>query len=73
MTVEATREIAERVKRQTRNADILALCDAVLLSVVAPAPVRERRVSAATGDCPVCAARRAAKAAAMKRYRAARK
>jgi hypothetical protein len=53
---ETTLAIAARVKRQTTNADILALCEAVVL------------LSGAS--CPVCASRRAAKAASQKRWRA---
>lgn len=52
---DTTRAIAERVRRETRNSDLLALCDAVL---------------ARTGECPVCAARRFAKAATQRRWRA---
>lgn len=51
------RAIAERVRRQTTSADILALCDAALASVKPK-------------DCPVCETRRALKAAAQRRWRA---
>lgn len=62
-SVDATRSIADRVRRQTRNADILALCDAVLAaSPVAP-------VSSHHDGCLVCAARRKAKAETQKRWR----
>jgi hypothetical protein len=35
--------VAERVKRGTRSADILALCDAVLLGIASGCPACERR------------------------------
>lgn len=56
--VDTTREIASRVKRQTTNRDILALCDAVL---------------ALRGECPVCVKRRRAKAESQKRWRRCRR
>ena len=57
--VDPTLAIAHRVRRCTANADVVALCDAVL---------------AAHGKgCPVCAERRALKAASQKRWRAGRK
>lgn len=59
MPVDTTqlRAIAERVRRQTTNREIIDLCDAVLAKAE-PAKA-----------CPVCEARRAAKAAAQKRWR----
>lgn len=59
MSVDTTqlRVIAERVRRQTTNRDILELCEVAL--------ARAEPVKA----CPVCEARRAAKAAAQKRWR----
>lgn len=55
--VETTRSIANRVRRQTTNRDILALCDAVLASL-------------GPQECPVCVKRRAAKADSQRRWRA---
>lgn len=68
MSVDTPQMIAVRVRRQTTNADILALCNAVLsapVSTVEPAPkvVPEK-------DCAVCAARRLAKATTQRKWRA---
>ena len=65
MSVDATalKAIAERVRRQTTNADVLTLCEAVISA--APKPFIRPSI-----DCPICIARRAAKAATMRKYRA---
>lgn len=57
--VDATRlrALANAVRRATTNKDIIELCDGVLAM---SGPV----------NCPVCEARRKAKAAAQKRWRA---
>jgi hypothetical protein len=57
--VDATRlrALAGAIKRATTNRDILEICDGVL-ALSGPA------------KCPVCEARRMAKAAAQKRWRA---
>lgn len=41
--MEKIRNIAEKVKRQTRSADIIALCDFVLKFAKAKVPSRDRR------------------------------
>lgn len=41
--MEKIRNIAEKVKRQTRSADIIALCDFVLKYAKAKLPARDRR------------------------------
>ena len=73
------KEIATRLRRQTRQADVLALCDGVLsmrevmpsdqASIQRQSDTRPQVASGPPGACPVCEARRRKKAAAMKRYR----
>lgn len=52
---EKIRVIAERIRRATTNPDVLALCDAIL--------------GIKDSHCPVCAARRSAKAASQRKWR----
>ena len=71
--------LTTRVRRATRLPDVIALCDEaerLVVSTAAPtvapvvstqAPIVNTVVS--TGDCPVCEARRFAKAAAQRRWR----
>ena len=63
-------ETATRLKRQTTNRDVLALCEAVL-GLVTKAPVQFPERLEAMG-CPECARRRGLKAASQKRRRAKR-
>lgn len=68
-------QLAERVKRQTRQSDVISLCEYVL---GLPRDQNPRDVLKGTGvelgaasplPCPVCAERRKRGAAAVRRYR----
>lgn len=57
-------DIATHLRRNTRNEDIIDLCDYVLASgTTAPKEI------VAEAGCPVCAARRKVKAVAQKKWR----
>lgn len=63
-------ETATRLKRQTTNRDVLALCEAILsagLVTKAPVQMPDRQIEAR--GCPECARRRGQKAASQKRRR----
>lgn len=65
--------IAQRVRRQTTNMDVLALCDAYLALASRPAaPERVVERERAVSGCPVCAARREARTASQRRRRGKR-
>lgn len=70
-TVETTdlREIATRVRRQTANRDVLALCDAVLAGAHVARAERVSEAPKPVAGCPVCEARRMAKTAAQRKWR----
>ena len=82
MAVEATEEIkalAERLKRETRHVLVIELCEKVLawqpgLTAMAIATATVSRPVSLISEvgCPICAARRLAKAAAMRKWRAKR-
>ena len=82
MAVEVTEEIAalaERLKRETRHVLAIELCEKVLawrpgLEAMAIATATVSRPVSLISEvgCPICAARRLAKAAAMRKWRAKR-
>jgi hypothetical protein len=74
MSVDTTEviKLVERVKRGSRQPEVLRLCDIVLGLVgktrVEPVRAEVAKRGSAAG-CPVCAARREAKALSMQRWR----
>ena len=73
MSVDTThaRVVATRVRRQTNNRDILDLCDYVLDVPQIPNTVTLKAM--AEIECPVCAQRRASKAASQRKFRKSQK